>query len=1040
LATAAVEHFTPRCARFRADAVNDPGPAEWRFLGFELDSRSGELRREGERVKIQRKPLELLIHLVRHRGRTVPKAELLENVWRDVRVSEEALASALRDVRRALGDVDRDEPIIVTEKGRGYRFEAPLAKTESTWETAFVGRRECMAQLFQAHAGSLRGELRASFVSGPSGIGKTRATGELLKHAIASGSEAHSGRCSEGAGATPFWPWLQIIRSCLAARGATELRSLLSDSHALKHLAWILPELAVAEGAEVRTDLTGSEARFRLFDAMTQFLRALAKTGPLALVLEDLHWADDASLLLLEFLAEHLGNVPLHLIGTLRPVEASHPLARVLGTSARYSFAERIELGALGRDAVTELVVAAASDQPSPAFIDAVCAATGGNAFLVTELTRTIASGKLDVTSETRSLPVPARARDAILSQIQPFSTEGRELLGLASLMGSEFDSTLLALANGVPQGRVLELLGAAEKAGLVTGVSASPGRFAFIHDLVRETIRQDLPTLERIRMHRRLGEALEPFADAGHTERLHEVAHHFAEAAPDGVADKAVQFSRRAAEHSMQSMAFEDAVAQYDRALTALRLLPEAEPRLRSELLVLQGYAAWGTMEDANRVRERFVDAARAAKSAGSAKLFARAALGRTGDGGGTGDYRDIFAVDTTDIELLGEARDVLGEAPSTLRALVLSRLALAIRYTEGFDAADVLAREAVRLGETLSDAPTLGSVLRYRHELLSSPDHTRERLQIATRLLELARRTRSRPLELDALYFVSRNHFELGDGPAAARTGAQADALARTMRHPGASFRPGIRQVLIATLFGAFEEAEKLARAFRERDAARNLNADGTLQVQLATLNSFRGRHAAAIDELTAVFGPYDLPWRSHALAREYALSGRLDAARDALERAAANHFRSIQSDHTRLGSMMDLAECCGVLADAPLAAELYALMSPYTGMLAAPLIATICLGSIDRGLGILASVLERWDEAEAHFLKAVEIDERYPALLPLTLARYGSMLVARGRAGDDHRGKEMLGRATHLADRIGMATLTPLAVSAEAPTALH
>jgi DNA-binding winged helix-turn-helix (wHTH) protein/tetratricopeptide (TPR) repeat protein len=1020
----------------------------WNFGEFELDAAACELRRSGMPIKIQRKPLDVLLHLVQHRDRTVPRSELLASLWPGVRVSEEALASALRDLRRALGDTDRADPIVETRRGHGYRFVAPVtpgdgsaraeaapstgagpnsSREAAAWQRAFVDREDVMSVLRGALEGSTRGQTHVSFVAGPAGIGKTRAAEELVRAAEASGVEAHVGSCYEWDGATPYWPWLQVVRACVASRDASELRASLGT--ALPFLAWIAPELVAPGAAEVRADLDGSEARFRLFDATARFLRKITEGRPLLIVLEDLHWGDEATLLLLEFIVQEVRDARLHLLGTFRDVGPEHTLTRVLGASARRPSAERIDLGGLRRDSVRLLLTAAAQREPSQSFAEAVFAATGGNPFFVVELTRLVAMGALDPSSSAEVMPVPARVRDAIRLQLKRLPSECEALLALASVAGHEFHSTVLAHASSSSPTRTLELLALAEAAGVLTAAPDGGGKFSFVHDLTRQTIRQELRTAERMRLHRKMAEALEGFYSPDDPACLREIACHYAEAAADGVAVRAVEFSRRAAEQANAGMAFEDAVRFYDQALEALTLVPDAPPRLRCELLLSQAEVAWGTHEGSRQVQARFVKAATAARMTSSPELLARAALGRSGYGAGSGDYRDIFATDPTDIELLSEALDALGPAPSRLRAIILARMALAVRYANGLEAAAELAREAVEIGEQLGDVETLGTVLRYQHEVLSAPSYTRERGKLAERLLNLARRARSRPLELDALFFSSRAAFELGDMVGAYKFGVAAEKLAVTMRHPGAHFRSGIRLVIVATLTGKFEEAQKLALRFFERDVNHNLNARGTFTLQMAMFGILRGKHEEAIRLLMDAETPAAaLTWRRHAIARERALCGQHARAKELFERAATDGFAEVANDHTRLGSLMSLADVCAELGDVARAEELYALMRPYSGMMVGPFLVTICQGAADRALGTLSTVLRRWDEANEHFASAVRLEEacQAPPLLAFTLQCWGAMLLQRNGPGDRDRARELLTRATSTAERFGMLEL--------------
>ena len=576
-----------------------------------------------------------------------------------------------------------------------------------------------MLELEASLHAALSGERRISLLAGPAGIGKTRTALELVGLARQLGVEVHLARCYGGQGAMPFWPWLEIVRSALGGKRlgafAAWKRNLIGP------LAWIAPELAETTLLEPRRDIHLLDVRFQLFGALTALVRELCQDKPRLMFIDDLHWGDDASLLLLEFLSQNLLDARLHLVGAFRDGEVGqeHTLRRVLGAIAGHSGSERIDLVGLRSDSVAQILALAAGREPARGFAEKVQRATAGNPFFVSEIARLVASGQLNATLENAEVPVPARVRDAVRLHLKQRSSACEDLLKLASVTRRQIELFLLTAAFGKSQSHTLELLDEAESAGLLRRVSSDPGCYDFVHDLVRETLYRDLTRLERVSLHRMVATALESLRDP---DRLEELAYHYAEAAEEGVADKALFYSQRAAEKAVSLMACEDAVAHYDRALTALRLLEGSDPELSCELLLAQAEAAWGTLEQAEAVQQRFVRAANSARAIGSGTLLARAALGRTGYGAGPGDFRDISSIDLLDIELLTEASGALGNQPSKLKALVLSRLGLAVIKQQPPLAIE-LAAEAQTMAERLADPETLAWVLRYRHEVIRGP-----------------------------------------------------------------------------------------------------------------------------------------------------------------------------------------------------------------------------------------------------------------------------------------------------------------------------
>jgi DNA-binding winged helix-turn-helix (wHTH) protein/tetratricopeptide (TPR) repeat protein len=1006
------------------------------FGDFSFDVESGLLSRDGVPVKIQPKPLALLAHLIANRDRVVSKEELLEQLWPGVTVSEQAMSSALRDLRRALDETAEQPRAIQTVRGRGFRFVAalelraaghPPEPVPGPFATAkargdFVDRDEPLRTLLSSLHAAQQGATRVSFVVGPAGIGKTRLVTELCRRAAEVGFATQLSACCDGDGAPPFWPWLQLIRNILSAsQGPSESAARLLSRPAL---AWLAPELASRETASPSVDLGQLDARFRLFEEICQFLHRRSLERPLLLVIEDLHWADEASLFLLEFAMQTLNLARVHVVGTFRE---DARLSRMCGIAARQQITETVYLKGLERRAVAHVFAVASGHSPSDRFLDAVITATSGNPLFVSELARLAGGGELDVTTAV-DVPVPGRVRDLIRWQVHRLSPCCQRLLGAASVLGRELDLATLSQTLTRSQQELLEPLGEAQAAGLVRADPHSPSRLSFMHDLVRESVYRDLSGPERVRLHRLAGESLESQLHPGTVSRYSEIANHYCQAAADGAASKAVLFGRIAGDEANRRTAFEDAVLQYDRALSALTFVVNPPRDLACELLLSQADAAWGTQEPTEKVQERFVTAANAARACGSATLFARAALGRSGYRDALGDYRDISLVDDADVALLTEARAALGSEPTDLHALVLSRLALAIRLTRGHAAADALSLEALRIAERLDNAETRGEVLRSRHEVLWGPEYPQERVRIATQIVQIAQSISSRSLEVDAQFFLGRDYFELADFHAARVASKRAVVLAKTMRHPGAAFRTGMQKVSILTMLGLFDEAERCAWEFFHRDSSRHMAALGSLHLQLAALYRLRGEHQRALELYEAGTPHYPTNrWRDCATAHDLAMSGDRTAARRHLEALAADGFRSIPGDHSRVGCFVTLADTCWELGDARFASELYDLLLPYQGRMALPYFA-ICLGVSDRALGTLAALALDWETAEKHLAQALAIGELHasPPMLALTLERYGSVLLRGGSAQDRSRARTMLSRAAELATQLGMRSV--------------
>ncbi len=302
------------------------------FGEYELDERLYELRRRGAIVKIEPKVFDVLAYLVRHRDRVVPKEELLGKLWPDEFVSDSVLPRCVTAARKAVGDDANRQRVIQTVHGRGYRFVAALDESAAVdrrlgadrWcgpegggvrpSAVFVGREDALASLETAFADAVGGRGRLVLLVGEPGIGKTRTAEEFARRAIEAGASVLTGRCYEGEGAPAFWPWAQVVRACVGA-GSSE-RETAAD------LAELLPDFRENVAADA---LPAEQARFRLFESVTAVLKGAARAQPLVLILDDLHYADKPSLLLLVFLARELRGARMLVIGTYRDVEVAPP-------------------------------------------------------------------------------------------------------------------------------------------------------------------------------------------------------------------------------------------------------------------------------------------------------------------------------------------------------------------------------------------------------------------------------------------------------------------------------------------------------------------------------------------------------------------------------------------------------------------------------------------------------------------------------------------------------------------------------------------
>src|SRR5215216_3316427 len=523
------------------------------------------------------------------------------------------------DARRAL--VAALEEPAEREEPRGAN---PL---ESLAGGVFVGRERELEPLREAVDAALAGRGSLQLLLGEPGIGKTRAAEEVATYARVSGARVYWGRCREDEGAPAYWPWVQAIRSY--ARDADPVALAWQLGAGAAEVAQLIPEVAEKLDIEPAKGTDSEEARFRLFDSVTSLLLAAARDRPIMIVLDDLHWADEPSLLLLRFAARELGSSGLLILGTYRDVELGrhHPLARVLGEISGLEGSARLPLKGLSVGAV-ERYIEMTAGAPAPAGLArAVHEQTDGNPFFVGEVVRLLASeGKLTAGGSVADLQIPQGVREVVGRRLDRLSEETNEGLRIAAVIGRDFEGELVErVAEHEPE----SLMKSAQEAIAERLVSdLGDGRYSFAHALVRDTLYEELSPPKRSALHERAGLAIEEICGGNVDERLGELAHHFLEAAPRGDLAKGIDYAQRAGEQDMEQLAYEDAVDVYGRALEVLELMDQPDEALRCSLLLSLGGAQAKSARVAD-AREAFERAAESARRLDDTDSLVGAAIG---------------------------------------------------------------------------------------------------------------------------------------------------------------------------------------------------------------------------------------------------------------------------------------------------------------------------------------------------------------------------------------------------------------------------
>jgi tetratricopeptide (TPR) repeat protein len=896
----------------------------------------------------------------------------------------------------------------------------------------FVGRERELETLTAGLRDARSSRARLLVVTGDAGIGKTRMVEELVRSADLPSGRVLWGRAPEQTGAPSYWPWIRALEGYVSGAESDALREQLGgDGPVLAHL---VPGIRsrCPDVQPVPPGGADAEARFRLLDAVTSFIRRAAAQAPLLVILEDLHWADEASLALLAFVAGELRTARLLLVATCRERE---PQRRPRGLTDALRLGQRVPLRGLGRAAVGALVAARAGTAPA-ALVGRLHDLTEGNPFYLDEVLRVLRdAGRLDdPDAEGAPVPLPDSVRDTLRRRLDPLDVEDRELLALASVVGREFDVVLLRLATGRSAEEVLARLTAATALGLVEE-TPTIGRFRFAHALVHETVYGELLPAARARLHQRVAEALE----AHHADRadapLGELAAHYARAAPLGTAAKAVECSVRAAEQAVALYAYGDAMSHYERALAALALLAPDE-RKRLEICLALGDVAVRAARYP-QARQAFDQAARRARTLDDKHAFVFAALSYAEASPPSG------APDAAVIALLEEALAAVGEADSFSRALALAMLGQALYFSDLARSA-ALSAEALATARRTGDPVALSLALLYRQVVLSGPGDVGERLVLVEEALGVAERIGFEP----ALHHgqVARVFclLELG------RVGEAAAAIDRMQRDaertrlPDRQWRALVHRGGLAILDGRFAEAARLAA---EALAVRRDASDPTA-VRLFTMQTFlcrreTGELGGIESSIRAQVAEYPAlgSWQC-LLAVLLAETGRHEEARATLDALAPDDFAAIRRDFNYPPSLALLSNVVSVLHDGARAETLYRLLTPFAQRnVVFPVYSPGALGSAHRHLGLLAVTMGDGERAAAHFEAALAMNARMGArpALARTQRDFARLLLARARSGDRERALALRAAGLELAEACGMTRLcAELAEPVQAPPA--
>jgi serine/threonine protein kinase len=861
----------------------------------------------------------------------------------------------------------------------------------------FIGRVEVLEHLSEGVRKAVAGRGGAALILGEAGMGKTRVMQQLAMRSRELGAQVLRGFCEEGEGAPPYWPWVQMLRS-LARETGQELDGMAPVSGLPKELRRVLEDNS-SDSEQARVRHTQQE-RLRFFDDVVSFLERGARLRPLVLLLDDCHWADGASLALLNFLSRRVAQHPIYLLAARRTD------ANAEGDDAALSRAlfecEQFRLTALSEDETRELCLRTSGTFLSEHRLRAITERSGGNPLFVKELARLYAEHSL--TAET-AIQLPAAIKDSIQRRLAQRSAECASMLECAAVLGATFELSSLVYVTDSPAGELLDLLDEARRAHLLVESQGARSRYRFTHALVQEVLYERLRSSRRVRIHHAAAEQL-LMARGDDPEALPLIAHHAVRGAQLGHAGRAVDLAMSAGRQAVKQLAFEKALGWFGEALDTLELcegIDRSERRVK--ILIAAGNAHYRGGQGA-RAREVYAKAAAIAEGSAFAELYAEAALGFAREGA------LHPTVDVPAVRMLEQALERLAPADSGTRARILARMAFLLYGNNDPDRVEALAREAARIADTVGDARTQVAAWIALSLAIGESARIQERLLLTERMVEVARSSADVELETHARAHRVCDLLRRGELSACESEIQHIEAAGQRVGHPLFVWSGQHARAALYMVRGEFDNAESTAIA--ARDLGHTFMRSGvsaSFGAQVFPLYRLQGR----LDELK-VCVEHDFEMLSEVGQRGYkaALSielGDLEGAREQLKWLTADDFVRAPRDWFRMPYWARVTELCWALDDRACAEVAYSELAPHAGQLFT-IGSTACEGAIDRMLGMLSAVLGERARSAAEFERAIQLNTRLGAVpwLAVTQRAFARLLHTSDDEADHERARAL------------------------------
>jgi class 3 adenylate cyclase/DNA-binding NarL/FixJ family response regulator len=905
-------------------------------------------------------------------------------------------------------------------------IEAMLENIAGTWQqppTVMVGRESEKQLLSEAYEQAQQGSGNIVLIRGEPGIGKSCLAGTFAEAVAGETTWVVYGQCHETQGSPPFWPWLQILRNL----------QLIDDSLGLSPAA-IFGDLAAAEkkqqgrSSSLLSSDIGSE-QFLLFSKIANVLAQYASQRTLVLVIDDLHWADKSSLLLLSHICRRLSQQAILVIGTYRDIEITrkHPLFESLGEISRQATLRRIALKGLSEQDVTGFIEKTVSETLSPEILKSLYEKTEGNPLFVSEVARILQQENFNQASSQMAIEIPEGIQEAIGRRLNQLSVQCNELLPMAAVIGRKF--SLPVLNQLLPESEHIGLLETLEEAvnrGIIEQRQNTVAEFQFCHVLTRDILYDELSLAKKITLHRKVADALVLLGEGDSEVSAGEIARHYYHAIQGGQSDAAVDYAIEAAEHAIKLSAYDEARQYYELAMDIFNLDERRYAESKAEVYYRIAECIQAVGSPSQKTADACKLALDAARQSRQYEIFALAAcrlvyVERRPEKTGIG------------LKTIEEAISYLPEDDLIIRADVLAYHAMSLCFNGCRGAAERVASEALSVAQRCGDKLVLCNslcmallVLRGRPEKLSERIRLGE--QAVDLTIEIDRSSGHVLLVNDPREWLILTLQELGDMGRVKALIQQIDTSVEQHYSFKGHYFAASANANQALFEGRWQQAETLIEDAIELGSGRlDDSAEGVYGVQMFMLNRELGRLPMVQGALKRMLANDNNAIWAPALLATYTELGLLDEARDIFEHLAANDFRPLGEGELFLTCLVYMIEACVELNDTDRASALYQRLVPYSGQML-PHATAVSHGPADLYLGMMSSMMNHLDEAQQLFAKATALCEKSaPNMWQAHIKyRHAQVLKRHNFSGGRSIFDELVKQARATAQTMGMVNL--------------